>query len=138
MDDSFQAANSRTPHGVFDFQVLVNQCCYSLIDLRFLPPVSIVLEIVVHLRQYTHVYINIARCSLQYEERLDLRGACASLDGDYNTRKDIDDLEYLSSEEKELLWNMVLNTWNGLPLSERRRVAGVMEDGKVWMGIMER
>jgi hypothetical protein len=60
------------------------------------------------------------------------------LDGDYNTRKDIDDLEYLSSEEKELLWNMVLNTWNGLPLSERRRVAGVMEDGKVWMGIMER
>jgi hypothetical protein len=50
----------------------------------------------------------------------------------YNTRKNIDDLEYLSSDEKELLWNIVLDVWDGLPLSERIRVAGVMEDGKIW------
>ena len=43
----------------------------------------------------------------------------------YSTRQNIDDLEYLSSEEKELLWNMVLDVWNGLTLSEKIRIRDI-------------
>ncbi len=46
----------------------------------------------------------------------------------YSTRQNIDDLEYLSSEEKELLWKMVVDVWNGLSLSEKIRLRDILND----------